>query len=616
MELFKYKCPMCGGELDVNEEITVGICQYCNSTIAIPKNLGERSQMYNRAIYLRQNNEFDRAIGVYEDMLKRDNTDVEAHFGLFLSKYGIEYVEDPRTRERKPTCHRLQTRSVYADSDYKAAIEYADPMSRDVYESEAARINAIVKRIQELAANEKPYDIFICYKETDIGDERTEDSRIAQELYQRLERKGYRVFFARKTLENQLGSEYEPVIFSAINTAKVMIVLGTKKEYFNAVWVRNEWSRYIELVAENPEKVLIPVYKNMSAYDLPDELAVFQSQDMGRLGFMEDLQDAIEKFIRRNKSSQEQITTIMGAQENDSVEVELDRAETFLKLGETEKAKVIYQRLPDQYPNDYRTWYAYARFLSNAFQDMNNYEEACRFMEHALKVAPDDEKNNIKAILNQYKKVKLTELKENIEIKVGELVSQNEKLKEQIKEIVQKVQEYESEKNRIQMEVQNGKDEMKQYKKKETDINMLKATKKKKLSIYFFIVAFGIGISCAVFGIVSVALEDADIFVSFGDADILLILLFIILIVPFLVVCIKTVLQCYKLNINNEECNKGKTAMEQKIRYCGEKIKNIAKECEKYRTQKKYYLERQREIEEEINKMQSKLQGIEHELLI
>jgi len=339
----------------------------------------------------------------------------------------------------------------------------------------------------------------------------------------------------------------------------------------------------------------------MSAYDLPDELAVFQSQDMGRLGFMEDLQDAIEKFIRRNKSSQEQITTIMGAQENDSVEVELDRAETFLKLGETEKAKVIYQRLPDQYPNDYRTWYAYARFLSNAFEDMNNYEEACRFMEHALKVAPDDEKNNIKAILNQYKKVKLTELKENIETKVGELVSQNEKLKEQIKEIVQKVQEYENEKNRIQMDAQNGKDEMKQYEKKEIDINMLKATKKKKLSIYFFIVVFWVGISCA--------------FIP-ASADILLIWLLVILIVPFLGVCIKTFFQCYKLNINNEECNKGKTATEQRIRYCGEKIKNIAKEREKCRTQKEYYLEKQREIEEEINKMQSKLQGIEHELLI
>lgn len=342
----------------------------------------------------------------------------------------------------------------------------------------------------------------------------------------------------------------------------------------------------------------------MSAYDLPDELAVFQSQDMGRLGFMEDLQDAIEKFIRRNKSSQEQVTTIMGAQENDSVEVELDRAETFLKLGETEKAKVIYQRLPDQFPNDYRTWYAYAKFLSNAFQDMNNYEEACRFMEHALKVAPDDEKNNIKAILNQYKKVKLTELKDNIEAKVGELVSQNEKLKEQIKEIVQKIQEYENEKNRIQMDAQNGKDEMKQYEKKEIDINMLKATKKKKLSIYFFIVVFGVGISCAIIP-------------SFLDApEVLLGVIFALLIIPFLVVGIKTFFQCYKLNINNEECNKGKTATEQRIRYCGEKIKNIAKEREKYRTQKEYYLEKQREIEEEINKMQSKLQGIEHELLI
>ena len=391
MKLFKYKCPMCGGELDVNEEITVGICQYCNSTIAIPKNLEERSQMYNRAIYLRQNNEFDRAIGVYEDMLKRDNTDVEAHFGLFLSKYGIEYVEDPRTRERKPTCHRLQTRSVYADSDYKAAIEYADPMSRDVYESEAARINAIVKRIQELAANEKPYDIFICYKETDIGDERTEDSRIAQELYQRLERKGYWVFFARKTLENQLGSEYEPVIFSAINTAKVMIVLGTKKEYFNAVWVRNEWSRYIELVAENPEKVLIPVYKNMSAYDLPDELAVFQSQDMGRLGFMEDLQDAIEKILHKGKRKRSYQADEVSMQSDPmSIERKLNNAETYITLGEKKKAEEVYQEIISEFTGDYRGWWGMFLMLTDNLNrtdiSLDELQMAVKYAGNALKL--------------------------------------------------------------------------------------------------------------------------------------------------------------------------------------------------------------------------------------
>ena len=475
MELFKYKCPMCGGELNVNEEITVGICQYCNSTIAIPKNLGERSQMYNRAIYLRQNNEFDRAISVYEDMLKRDNTDVEAHFGLFLSKYGIEYVEDPRTRERKPTCHRLQTRSVYADSDYKAAIEYADPMSRDVYESEAARINAIVKRIQELAANEKPYDIFICYKETDIGDERTEDSRIAQELYQRLERKGYRVFFARKTLENQLGSEYEPVIFSAINTAQVMIVLGTKKEYFNAVWVRNEWSRYIELVAENPEKVLIPVYKNMSAYDLPDELAVFQSQDMGRLGFMEDLQDAIEKILHKthtpviNQSVYSERTKIGNITD---LEILLKNANTMFSLGEVDQARQKMQALTEQHPDDYRTWLGYAMVLSEGFQkDVDEGGGITRSLKNAFQVCPETAHSKLYSSCGRYIMIqyeKLDRIKDQASTINENLRRQMQEKEEQILLCKQKEVQIENKIAKIELDYQSNGENIK---KCEQEIN-------------------------------------------------------------------------------------------------------------------------------------------------
>ena len=468
MELFKYKCPMCGGELDVNEEITVGICQYCNSTIAIPKNLGERSQMYNRAIYLRQNNEFDRAIGVYEDMLKRDNTDVEAHFGLFLSKYGIEYVEDPRTRERKPTCHRLQTRSVYADSDYKAAIEYADPMSRDVYESEAARINAIVKRIQELAANEKPYDIFICYKETDIGDERTEDSRIAQELYQRLERKGYWVFFARKTLENQLGSEYEPVIFSAINTAKVMIVLGTKKEYFNAVWVRNEWSRYIELVAENPEKVLIPVYKNMSAYDLPDELAAFQSQDMGRLGFMEDLQDAIEKILRKTNTSviNQSVYSERTKMGNiTDLEILLKNANTMFSLGEVDQARQKMQTLTEQYPDDYRTWLGYAMVLSEGFQkDVDEGGSIVRNLKNAFQICPETAYSKLYSSCGRYITIqyeKLDRIKDQASTINENLRRQMQEKEEQILLCKQKEVQIENKIEKIESDYQSNEENIK-----------------------------------------------------------------------------------------------------------------------------------------------------------
>mgnify|MGYP000004764029 FL=1 len=92
------------------------------------------------------------------------------------------------------------------------------------------------KGILEISQNEEPFDVFICYKETDEHGRRTHDSVLANDLYHQLTQEGFKVFFARITLEDKLGTAYEPYIFAALNSAKVMVVIGTKPEYFNAVW--------------------------------------------------------------------------------------------------------------------------------------------------------------------------------------------------------------------------------------------------------------------------------------------------------------------------------------------------------------------------------------------
>ena len=125
-----------------------------------------------------------------------------------------------------------------------------------------------------------PFDVFICYKETDANGRRTPDSVLATDLYHQLTQEGFKVFFSRITLEDKLGTAYEPYIFAALNSAKVMVVLGTKPEYFNAVWVKNEWSRYLALIRGGAKKVLIPAYRDMDPYDLPEEFSHLQAQDM------------------------------------------------------------------------------------------------------------------------------------------------------------------------------------------------------------------------------------------------------------------------------------------------------------------------------------------------
>lgn len=293
------KCKMCGGDIEFTPGATYGTCEYCGSTSTIPQADDEQKlNRYNRANHFRQQCEFDKALNAYEKLLEQDDNDAEAHWGAVISRFGIEYVEDPATKKRIPTCHRVQVASILADADYLAAVEHApDETSRELYKQQAAEIAEIQKGILAISANEKPYDVFICYKETDADGQRTHDSQWAQDIYYGLTEQGYKVFFSRITLEDKLGQQYEPYIFAALNSAKVMVVVGSKPEYFNAVWVKNEWSRYLALMKTDHKRLLIPCYRDMDPYDLPEELSILQSQNMSKIGFMQDLLRGVKKVL-------------------------------------------------------------------------------------------------------------------------------------------------------------------------------------------------------------------------------------------------------------------------------------------------------------------------------
>ena len=298
------KCKMCGGELILIDGASTAECEFCGSVQTIP-NLDDEKKLiqFERAERLRKQCEFDKAAGIYETIVADYRQEAEAYWGLVLCKYGIEYVDDPATGKKIPTCHRSSFDSIMEDSDFEQALENADVMARKVYREEAKQIEEIRKGIIAVSANEEPYDIFICYKETDANGDRTLDSVLAQDIYDALTDKGYRVFFARITLEDKLGQAYEPYIFAALNSAKIMLAVGTDYEYYNAVWVKNEWSRYLKLMASDKSKHLIPCYKGIDAYDMPKEFARLQAQDLGKMGAIQDILRGVEKLLPRKESN-------------------------------------------------------------------------------------------------------------------------------------------------------------------------------------------------------------------------------------------------------------------------------------------------------------------------
>ena len=395
-----FKCKMCGGTLEINNNETVATCEYCGTQQTLPKlDDDKRANMYDRANHFRRNNEFDKAMGIYENILNEDNTDAEAYWSLVLCRYGIEYVEDPSSHKRIPTVNRAQFTSIFDDDNYKSALQYADGYQRNIYEAEAKAINEIQKGILAISQKEEPFDVFICYKESDNNGRRTPDSVFAQDLYYQLMQEGFKVFFARITLEDKLGSAYEPYIFAALNSAKVMVVLGTKPEFFNAVWVKNEWSRYLALIKQGQKKMLIPAYKDMDPYDLPEEFSHLQAQDMSKLGFMQDLIRGIKKIAQADtpKTTVVKETVISGG--NANTEPLLKRAFMFLEDGDWNSANEYCEKVLDQDPENASAYLGKLlselrarkqeslRDQAEPFDHNNNYQKAVRFADEKLKTA-------------------------------------------------------------------------------------------------------------------------------------------------------------------------------------------------------------------------------------
>ena len=346
------KCKMCGGDMEISPEKSFGTCEYCGSTMTLPKvSDDQRAAAFNRGNHFRRMGEFDKALGVYERIVAEDDTDAEAHWCCALCRFGIEYVEDPASYEWLPTCHRASFDSFLEDVDYLAALEHSDGITRRQYQKDAAKIAEVQRGILATSQNAEPYDVFISYKELDANGERTKDSILAQDIYYQLVEQGRRVFFSRITLEDIPGTQYEPYIFAALNSAKVMIVVGTSAENLNAVWVKNEWSRFLAMMRKDKSKLLIPCYRDMDAYDLPEQLAVLMSYDMGRIGFIQDLIRGVSKVLDAEKQKEapqkKETVVIQQSSGGPNVQALLKRGEMALADGKWDDAKGYYDRVLD-----------------------------------------------------------------------------------------------------------------------------------------------------------------------------------------------------------------------------------------------------------------------------
>lgn len=317
------KCKMCGSNLDIEDSITVCKCEKCGTSQTVPDIEDDKElKLFERAGRLRFNCDFDKAAGIYNTITDSYPEEAEGYWGLILCKYGIEYA-DNASGKKVPVCHRISYDSVMDDEDFELVMENSDSESRAIFREEAKIIEENRKKYIQIAESEQPYDIYISYRAKDDNGDKTAVSEIAGNLYNKLTSARYRVFLSEAALKGKKQSDCEPYIYSALNSANVMLALGTSYDDYNNVWVKNEWNRYLEIAEKNKNKCLIPCYKDVDEYDIPKEFAGLKVCQLGNDDTFNNIMAEIANVVKQESVNQPEPEKAELAEEIELEEIEI-----------------------------------------------------------------------------------------------------------------------------------------------------------------------------------------------------------------------------------------------------------------------------------------------------
>lgn len=383
-------CKSCGALLSLPSEHSTVKCDHCGLVQTYPKfDDDERIERYNNADFERRNYNFDNALNQFNEMAVRSGGEAELYWQKMLCRYGVSLVHDPKTGRDIPTLNRMQVNPVHDDQDYQKALEFSEGTPDHAYYLDMAEeIEEIRSKFMRVANREEPYDVFICFKENDDDQIRTVDSAQAQELYNYLSKENYKVFFSRVTLKKMAGQEFEPYIFAALKSSKVMFVFGSRKEFFTSSWVKNEWIRFLNYKKDDMDRLLIPVTKAGGEALLPEELKGYQYISFEEPGWFQDAKSNVERCVGSRIERQS-----AGSGTADRL---FANAETQLTtLGNEAKARELYEKMTEEYPHDDRGWWGLLRIDSGDFKDPSRFKAnenaLLRYYDNVFKTA-DNEK--------------------------------------------------------------------------------------------------------------------------------------------------------------------------------------------------------------------------------
>ena len=123
----------------------------------------------------------------------------------------------------------------------------------------------------------KTYQVFISYKNTDVKTSKpARDAELAEQIYDTLTSAGLAVFLSARELQRVGRHDFKKAIDEALDSAEILVAVGTSVENLESRWVRYEWDTFYSdfLNGKRLDAKLFTYTEGVSISDLPRTLRV------------------------------------------------------------------------------------------------------------------------------------------------------------------------------------------------------------------------------------------------------------------------------------------------------------------------------------------------------
>ena len=226
-------CPKCG---------EIAPCAAIDGLEAAAEAAGEGCNFY--AVQ-----EFDEAKRCFERAAELSGGRVAYRWAALLAEYGVKYCASESAQsgyavnywKRELPSEPLAESAAYREL-YRAAAKNVKLLR--ALQREAGEISEGLAQIEKLAASGERWDVFFSFKDMDAEGKKTLERQLLDNLYTELASEGLKVFFAPRSMLGRMIDDFEGYIYTALKTAKLMVLVGSSKENVNAPWVASEWERF------------------------------------------------------------------------------------------------------------------------------------------------------------------------------------------------------------------------------------------------------------------------------------------------------------------------------------------------------------------------------------